>query len=126
MERIISNYNRIITALFVLSVILNIALVRINTKSRTSELESDIKRLTTQAEAKDQVIKFYKERFDSSSLVIEKEIKYIPYIKIKEKYEKITDTIYADPFKRDSITYYRLLYYIQNRGRFSAEGFNVD
>jgi hypothetical protein len=60
-----------------------------------------------------------------SDIKLKELIEKKPEVIIKHKYEKITDTIYMSPIKRDSILSIRLQYYIQNRSRFSAEGFNV-
>lgn len=123
MERTISIYSRVITLVFIFSFLLNIWF-SLNSK-KEFEFESKIESLNQELETKDNIILFYRKRYDLSVDYLKKEVNYKPEITIKEKYEKITDTIYANPFKRDSITYYRLLYYIQNRDRFSAKGFNV-
>lgn len=123
MERTTSIYSRVITVLFIFSFLLNIWFL-LNSKKEV-EFESKIESLNQELETKDNIILFYRKRYDLSVDYLKKEVNHKPEITIKEKYEKITDTIYANPFKRDSITYYRLLYYIQNRDRFSAKGFNV-
>lgn len=123
MERTTSIYSRVITVVFIFSFLLNIWFL-LNSKKEV-EFESKIESLNQELETKDNIILFYRKRYDLSVDYLKKEVNHKPEITIKEKYEKITDTIYANPFKRDSITYYRLLYYIQNRDRFSAKGFNV-
>lgn len=114
-------------------ILLNITVIYIAYKYATNkyyltidEHNKIVNDLNIQLETKNNIIKAQLKERDLIKHQLEEALNKKPEKVIKTKYEKITDTLIYNPFKRDSITYNRLLFYIQNRDRFSPKGFNVD
>ena len=116
--------NRVVNSILLISILFNIILIFSLIRNKGSISSADIEKLNSDLKNKEALIHILKKQRDINRTLLLNEINNPKYIKsIIIKYEKINDTIYSNPIKRDSITLSRLKYWKENRDRFSYEGF---